>query len=179
MPDNAVAGGASTAGAAGLPIGRPGPGVVDVVDVLGRSEIRFGFAVQGVKIVALDVDLVLVFPDGAKLVLPGLALEMAGRDDLEIAFADRKVRPQDVLAEIAEVQLSDFVPALRLISARPDSDGGQKETSSTAIDPVSVVALKKQDAPQDEREGGVHGVDGQRAAAQVGPVADLRPHVER
>jgi Ca2+-binding RTX toxin-like protein len=159
MSDKVVAPGNSMPNDGGFTIGRPEAGAVRVFDALGRSEIRFGFSSQGVKIVALDVDLVLVFPDGAKLVLPGLALEMAGRDDVEIAFADRKVRPQDVLAEIAEVQLSDFMPALRLISARADSDGGQKDAASTSIDPVSVVALKKQDAPQDDTLDGGDGDD--------------------
>lgn len=56
----------------------PGKGEIRVVDVQNADEIAFNFDLKAVRISAIDVDLVIMFPDNSKLILPGLAMSLLG-----------------------------------------------------------------------------------------------------
>ncbi len=147
----AVAGG-EREGAA-LVVERPDPGAIRIADVAGARVLKFAFPLDGVKIIALDVDLVLLFPDGAKLVLPGLALEIVSPTPPDMLFAEIRVDAQEVVGEIGDVQLSRSLPSLQLVSAKASKDEAEAEqdgeAAATEAQPVSVVALQKASAAND------------------------------
>ena len=51
-------------------IDRPAAGQVKVIDILGAKHIQFGFSMADCVVSVLDVDAVLLFPDGGKIIMP-------------------------------------------------------------------------------------------------------------
>ena len=53
------------------------------------AHLKLDFASTEVKVAVLDVDLVLLFPDGAKVILPGYAFSLVGPDSTDANFSDK------------------------------------------------------------------------------------------
>src|SRR6478735_4063521 len=66
---------------------RPPAGAVRIVEVNDKN-VRFDFALTDAKIVVMDVDLVVILPDGARLILPGFALKLMDADAPPLHFTD-------------------------------------------------------------------------------------------
>ena len=99
-----------------LQIGKPVAGAVQIADVQRAFAIKFGFDLADVKISAVDVDLVFQFPDGSKLVLPGLALSLLSADPPQIAFNGATVEPAALFTQLGEIRLADQVLSASLTS---------------------------------------------------------------
>ncbi|OYU48255.1 MAG: hypothetical protein CFE31_11385 [Rhizobiales bacterium PAR1] len=99
--------GASNTPQAVVTIDRPAAGSYVVNEVAPGARLKFNFATNDVKLIVLDVDLVLLFPDGGKVVLPAYAFNLLGMHDAEVIFADRTLAGQEVLASISDVRLID------------------------------------------------------------------------
>ncbi|MEN3285984.1 MAG: hypothetical protein V7634_284, partial [Bradyrhizobium sp.] len=84
---------------------RPGPGSISVVEVPPGAHLKLDFASTDVKVAVLDVDLVMLFPDGAKIILPGYAFNLVGQESTDANFADKVVSPQQLLAAVDELHL--------------------------------------------------------------------------
>jgi Ca2+-binding RTX toxin-like protein len=87
-------------------IARPPAGTYAVSEIAPGSKVAFAFALDDAKIVALDVDLVLMFPDGAKIILPNYAFELVSGEASEVAFRDKEMDAQTFFASIADVKLA-------------------------------------------------------------------------
>jgi hypothetical protein len=57
-------------------IQRPGPGAITVNEAPAGANLRLNFASGEAKILVQDVDVVLAFPDGGRVVLPGFAFNL-------------------------------------------------------------------------------------------------------
>ena len=101
--------------AANIP--RPNEGTIRVIDTGGLAELNFNFAPADVRIAALDVDLVMVFADNSKLILPNLAMTLLGNSAPKLNFLGKTVQPQDVVSAINQVNLADSSPSVHLASA--------------------------------------------------------------
>lgn len=120
-----------------MQIGKPNAGAVQIADVQRAFAIKFGFDLSDVKISAVDVDLVFHFPDGSKLVLPGLALSLLSADPPQIAFNDATIEPAALFTQLGDVKLAEHVLATSLTTGEPDKTGdgqghGPGETQHTA-----------------------------------------------
>ncbi|MEI8145534.1 MAG: hypothetical protein WCH83_08745, partial [Alphaproteobacteria bacterium] len=126
-----TAGGSAASPGAGegmqLLIERPDPGQVRVHDVAGFRSIKFAFPIDTAKVVVLDVDVVLVFPDGAKILLPGLALQIVTDAPPDLTFQDIQINPQAFVAKIGEVKLADSLPSMSLASAEAAAPPEEKK----------------------------------------------------
>ncbi|MCA0407168.1 MAG: hypothetical protein LCH39_13580, partial [Proteobacteria bacterium] len=119
-------------------IDRPPPGGYIVQEVSPGAKLKLNFNTSDVRVAALDVDLLLLFPDGGKIVLPGYALNMLGSAGTEAIFLDKTLLSQDLLASIADVRLTDDA-SMRLV-------GQQGETEQQA------TAQEKKDASEEEEK---------------------------
>ena len=70
---------------------RPAPGSISVVEVPQGAQLKLNFASTEAKFAVLDVDLVLLFPDGAKVIFPGYAFNLVGPESSEAVFSDKVV----------------------------------------------------------------------------------------
>src|SRR5690349_14920693 len=59
-----------------LHVDRPGPDAIKVLDLTGAKELVFNFDLAICKVAVLDVDVVLLFPAGGKIILPGFAFSV-------------------------------------------------------------------------------------------------------
>ena len=121
-----------------LAIDRPAAGMVVLAETAQASKLAFKFAYSGVKTAVLDVDLVLLFDDGSKIILPGLALRMLGGDAPRLLFLDGEIDPQMVIARVDEVQLADQMPNL-MVSASLQK--AKSEDSTLPAPGIPVVQL--------------------------------------
>jgi Ca2+-binding RTX toxin-like protein len=121
-------------------IHRPAPGSINVVEVPPGAHLKLDFASTDVKFAVLDVDLVLLFPDGAKVILPGYAFSLVGPESADANFSDKVVSPQQMLAAVDDLHLlNDDNTALLGSGTKPDpqnQDQGKdhKESKETAED---------------------------------------------
>ncbi|WP_407156418.1 hypothetical protein [Bradyrhizobium sp. STM 3557] len=119
-------------------IHRPAPGSINVVEVPPGAHLKLDFASTDVKFAVLDVDLVMLFPDGAKVILPGYAFSLVGPESADANFSDKIVSPQQMLAAVDDLHLlNDDNAALLGSGTKPDpqnQDQGkdQKESKETA-----------------------------------------------
>jgi RTX calcium-binding nonapeptide repeat (4 copies) len=96
---------------------RPSEGTIRVIDTAGLAEINFNFAPSDVHIAALDVDLVMVFSDSSKLILPNLAVGLLGANPPKLNFLGKAVAAQSVIAAIGQVTLADATPSIHFSSS--------------------------------------------------------------
>jgi len=135
----------STAEAAGqslpLAIDKPAAGTVALAETAQAAKLAFKFAYAGVKTAVLDVDLVLLFDDGSKILLPGLALRMLGGDAPRLSFLDGEIDPQMVIARVDEVQLADQFPNLMVSASLRNPKPDENATSASGIPMVQLPSL--------------------------------------
>jgi VCBS repeat-containing protein len=96
---------------------RPAAGAVTVAEVAHAGLLRLKFQGKAARIAVMDVDLVMLFEDGGKIIVPGLALRVLGRDAPRLLFEDGEVSPQAFFARVDDVQLADQLPQLALSRA--------------------------------------------------------------
>jgi len=94
------------------------------------AHLKLDFASTEVKFAVLDVDLVLLFPDGAKVILPGYAFNLVGQESADATFTDAVVSPQQLLAHVDELHLlNDNAPLLGSgTKADPHNQDQEKQT---------------------------------------------------
>jgi hypothetical protein len=117
---------------------RPAPGSINVVEVPPGAHLKLDFASTEAKFAILDVDLVLLFPDGAKIIFPGYAFNLVGPESSEAVFSDKVVSPQQLLAFVDELRLLNDTnsPLLgsSLKSEQQNQDQGKERSETPAED---------------------------------------------
>src|ERR1700755_1927043 len=122
-------------------IHRPAPGSISVVEVPPGAHLKLDFASTEAKFAVLDVDLVMLFPDGGKVILPGYAFNMVGPESTDAAFSDKVVSPQQLLSFVDELHLlaDNNAPLVGSKADQQNQDQGkndQKETSTEEAPPA-------------------------------------------
>ena len=167
-------GSAGRSAAEAMQIERPAPGSVQIADVQRALAIKFGFDLADVKIMAVDVDLVLVFPDGGRLVLPGLALSLLSAEPPQIAFNEEAIEPHEFISRLGDVKLIDQVPALSLASVEAEKPAeAQAESQARGQGPGSSDT-----APVPSGVGTAQGAQEGRADADFPERLTSRPLIE-
>src|SRR5512138_204351 len=121
---------------------RPAPGSISVVEVPPGAQLKLDFASTEAKFAVLDVDLVLLFPDGAKVIFPGYAFNLVGQESTDAVFSDKIVSPQQMLAFVDELKLLNDVnsPLLGSNSKSEQQNQEQGKEKSEAKEPPAEDA---------------------------------------
>ena len=122
-------------------IHRPAPGSITVVEVSPGAHLKLDFASTEAKFAVLDVDLVMLFPDGAKVILPGYAFNMVGPESTDATFSDKVVSPQQMLSFVDELHVlaDNNAPLVGSKADQQNQDQGKddkKETSTEEAPPA-------------------------------------------
>ncbi len=132
---------AGTALADVLVIDRPAAGQMKIVETAAARLLKFSFDLSSCKITVLDVDAILVFPDGGKIVMPNFALQMVVASPPVMQFDAVTVEPHVLLARAGDIKLLDQVPEFALSdTARPDA---KAETPQPTAQIVQVTATQQ------------------------------------
>ena len=97
-------------------VDKPEAGEVEVVDTQRATDILFNFNVEDGQLVILDVDVIILFADGSRIILPGFAMMMVGPTPPGISFLDVALDPQGFMALIEDVRLIEERPQLQITS---------------------------------------------------------------
>jgi hypothetical protein len=124
-----------------LVIDRPAPGQMKIVETAAAQLLKFSFDLYSCKITVLDVDAILVFPDGGKIVMPNFALQMVVASPPVMQFDAVTVEPHVLLARAGDIKLLDQIPEFALSdTARPDA---KAETPQPTAQIVQVTATQQ------------------------------------
>ncbi|MFY8041177.1 MAG: cadherin domain-containing protein, partial [Bosea sp. (in: a-proteobacteria)] len=128
-----------------LMIAAPEAGTRKVVDLAGARHLTFGFNLSDVTISIVDVDVVLTFANGSRLILPSFVLSMITTDPPKLAFNGAAVDPQSLIAAAGDVALVDQLPQLTLSdSARTQAQGDADRPNGEAQSPPVVQMMANQ-----------------------------------
>src|SRR4051794_3961938 len=110
---------------------RPAPGAISVVEVPPGAQLKLDFASGDAQFAILDVDLVLAFPDGAKVILPGYAFNLVGADSSDATFSDKSVSPQQLLSLVDDLHLlAENSPPILGSKAQQDGRPGKSQSDA-------------------------------------------------
>lgn len=131
---------------------RPDEGTIRVIDIASLGELNFNFPPSAVRIAALDVDIVMVFNDNSKLILPNLALGLLGANPPKLKFLGKSISPQAMMSAISDVTLADASPSIHFASSdfvpkKPSGPTDGAEKNATGKEGLSEGA-----APQTEQQ---------------------------
>ena len=145
-------------------------GGLTVVDTDNATQIDLGFDLgDGVKVLALDVDLVIAFPDGTKVILPNLGMKLAGVNAPKLSVLGHAISKQLLLAQISDVSLA----------ASHDMLAPPTPTQSQSTTPDSQPQTSQTPAPQAQAATAAVDVGpGQSAKIVSTKVADAEPHTD-
>lgn len=115
-------------GANGVVVKKPLPNSVAIVDVEKGSNLILDFDLKSAQVKVVDVDLIVTFPDGARIVLPGLAFDIVANSAPKIFVGDQLLPHNELVALLPSVKLMD-PPILQVIT---DTQSQQDTHSSDA-----------------------------------------------
>lgn len=118
-----------------LIVDKPDPGKFAIHDLAGKTGVRFSFNLADGKIIILDVDVVITFPDDSKIILPGMALKLALSEQIGIEFADMALEEQELLSLAGDVKLADKVPSMNLSTVETGQASDEEQESKAAEPP--------------------------------------------
>ncbi|MET0360870.1 MAG: calcium-binding protein, partial [Sphingobium sp.] len=111
-----------------------------VVELGGDDKALLGMAYAPFKVEIVDVDLVLVFQDGSRIIIPGMAMAaFTGRKPI-LVFSDKEISADQAVATVGEIKEQNVPIKLMLSSASSDTASdtkadGQKDNSAGGIQP--------------------------------------------
>jgi hypothetical protein len=139
---------APTTNAVVASVHRPSAGSISVVEVPQGAHLKLDFPSTEVKFSVLDVDLVMLFPDGGKIILPGYAFNLVGTDSGPTAFSDKTVSAQQLLAAVDDLRLINDNSPILSASAKPGQaqDAGKGKSDAEDAPPEAPPAPPPQPA---------------------------------
>lgn len=164
-------------------IGKPDTGTIRVIDTGNMPELNFSFAASDVKLTALDVDLVMIFKDNSKIILPSLALDLIGGNPPRLTFKGTVASPQAVVAQIGQTTLVDITPSVQLSSPDflPKKKGGNtNDADQTSTGQNGIGGGEPPVPPQPVVSGAKTGRTGENDGAKTAdfnapPVEKVQP----
>ena len=120
-------------------IHKPEAGATEVVTVHDGEKLLFAFPMSDVKVGLVDVDLILKFADGAKIILLEFGLQVMSEIPPEMLFNGDLVKAQELIARLGAVTISDEQSELNF--------------STDSADNVAEQASNSESETPDENEG--------------------------
>ncbi|MCX8503007.1 MAG: calcium-binding protein [Beijerinckiaceae bacterium] len=151
-------------------INKPDAGTIRVIDTGNLPELNFSFAASDVKLTALDVDLVMIFKDNSKIILPTLAMDLVGANPPRLTFKGSAASPQAVVAQIGQTTLVDITPSVQLASPDflPKKKGGNtNDADQNALGHNGIGGGEPPLPPQPVVSGAKSGKSGENDGAKT------------
>ena len=131
-----------------LHLDRPASGALVVVDTSSYSKIDFKFDLSDVTVVALDVDIVLTFTDGSKIILPNLGMNAVGPNPPLMKFKSHDVSAQNLIGKIADLHLAPEHVAISSVNSQQAGHGKIEQDSKDPAANAATSTSEGQDSAQ-------------------------------
>jgi Cadherin domain/RTX calcium-binding nonapeptide repeat (4 copies) len=126
--------GATNADADLLVIERPAPGVAKTIDPSGYAMVKFGFGLGDAKVVVLYDDVMLVFPDGGRVIMPAFMMQMMLAESPNLTLQNILIDTQTVTALPGDARLVDPLPQLTLRdNGKPPETLPETQNAATVV----------------------------------------------
>ena len=109
-----------------------GYGLAKIVAMDGADKAALNMPYAPFKVEIIDVDVVLVFQDGSRVIVPNMALAAFSGHKPMLAFTDRTVSADEIVAEVGEIKQQDTSISMKLASG---NDVGDAAAKSAAVQP--------------------------------------------
>ncbi|MEM7470504.1 MAG: calcium-binding protein [Pseudomonadota bacterium] len=123
-------------------INKPPPGTTSVLTIDPSDVLAFGFALDDVQITLDDIDIILTFADGSKIILVGAGIELMANPVFQVSFEGVGVDKQDLLAKVGmfkETELEQVINATTFATSEELEDNAGAPEPTEAVEPVEVV----------------------------------------
>ncbi len=132
----------------GRVINKPEAGATEVVTVHDGEKLLFGFSMQDVKVGLVDVDLVLEFADGAKIILLEFGLQVVSEIAPEMIFNGDLVLAQELISKLGAVSISEDKSELNFSTDSSDNVAEQSNDSQSEEATTPVVEIVEVEAAE-------------------------------
>ena len=133
-------------------IQKPEAGTTDVVTVHDGEKLSFAFSMADVKVGLVDVDLILKFADGSKIILLEFGLQVMSETAPEMLFAGTLVEAQELIAKLGAVKISDDTSELNFstdsaenVAEKSSTTQSEEENESEGAPAVEIVEVEAQE----------------------------------
>ena len=75
-----------------------------VVEVGADNQVSLDVESSDFRVEIVDIDMILIFPDGSRIVLPGVGLQALSGNAPIINFSDRSIDARELLGMLGEVR---------------------------------------------------------------------------
>uniref|UniRef100_UPI00260C08C0 calcium-binding protein n=2 Tax=unclassified Novosphingobium TaxID=2644732 RepID=UPI00260C08C0 len=136
-----------------------GYGTAKVVNLGADDRAELGIAYGPFKVEIVDIDAILTFADGTKIIIPGMALAaFSGRKPL-LVFTDKEVLAEASMADVGEIRESAVAIDFSLSSADAETPSdneakadGEKPPAGGAVQPGDAADAQQNTAAQEENK---------------------------
>jgi Ca2+-binding RTX toxin-like protein len=98
-----------------------------IVEIGADNKIFLKLVFQTFKVEIIDVDMVLIFEDGTRIIVPGLGLAALSANPPSLVFLDKTLDMAELIAKVGIVKTVSDIPLIQLSSA---SEGATKSKDS-------------------------------------------------
>lgn len=120
-------------------ISKPQAGEVKAINAGETTNLNFDFDITNANVGLSDIDLVISFPDGSRLVLLGAGLNLVSNPNMNVSFQNQTIEPSQLIAKVGEFKQNEKLTKFNFSSAVEDST----ENQSVRTSENSQVATKK------------------------------------
>lgn len=128
-------------------------GSLKVIDLGQDGKAVLGVPYAPFKAQIVDVDLVLVFADGSRIVIPGMALAAFSGQAAQLIFTDKTFTSTDVIGTVGEIKEQNQAFKLSLSSEESDhkrgKDGGDK-AEEAQVQPQEAAQAQQEQVKQQQ-----------------------------
>jgi Ca2+-binding RTX toxin-like protein len=143
-------------GAAVISVGTANYGAAKVVALGADDKAELGMAFAPFKTEIVDIDVVLVFADGSKIIIPGMALAaFTGRKPM-LVFTDKEISADQAVSTVGEIkeQVAPIKLALSSANSEEQSEAhkdGDKPQDGGGVQPGDSSASQAENAAEQEQ----------------------------
>ncbi len=136
--------------AAEIMSGKGADGVMRIIEIGSDNKIMLKVMFQPFKVEIVDVDMILIFEDGTRIIVPGLGLAALSPNPPALVFMDKTLDMAALVSKVGIVKSVSDIPLIQLSSADA-SDSKKKNSESEKDGGIQTNDVSEQIADTHER----------------------------
>ncbi len=126
-----------------------GYGVARLAQMDSADKVRIAMPYAPFTVQIIDVDVMLVFGDGSRVIVPNMALASFSGHKPSLVFDDRTLTADDLIATVGEIKEHDSAISMHLASG---TEAGAGEEKADAVQPGDSEQTQAAEAQQEQNQ---------------------------
>jgi Ca2+-binding RTX toxin-like protein len=140
----------SGSSAAEVMSGKGAEGMMRIIEIGADNKIMLKVMFQPFKVEIVDVDMILIFEDGTRIIVPGLGMAALSPNPPALIFVDKTLDMASLVAKVGIVKSVSDIPLIELSSADA-ADTKKKNSESENDGGIQTKDVSEQIATNQER----------------------------